>query len=313
MAEKKEAKKEERPFYEMMAVQAREAFIQVADKKTWEREIVFALQTIRGWSPEILNAINHESIKNAVVNIALTGATLNPALQQAFLIPRKLKDKGLCCCLDFSYRGLGHIAVDSGAVINIEGRAVFEGDEFYFEYGLRPQLYHKPQLIDAEDKGVQKPRPRVIASYAVATLPSGVKQFVICDREKIERARRTSTAPNSPMWRDHYDEGAIKTAIKLLYKQLPQTKRMSEAIHVLNQHEGIDLEKPDKAKDLEQRFGFERDQKPETPKAPIEAEVVLTCPIDDTVAVLATCEKCQETQSCRIYPELKKETGNDNP
>lgn len=297
MAEKE---KEERPFYEVMAVKAKEAFLQVADRETWDREIVFALQTIRSWSPETLKAISHESITNSVVNIALTAATLNPILQQAFLIPRTLKGKGLCCCLDFGYRGLAHIAVDSGAVLNIQARAVFEGDYFYFEYGLNQKLEHRPLMKeDTENK-----KPRVIASYAIGTLPSGVMQFVVCDREKIERARKTSTAPNSPMWREHYDEGAIKTAIKLLYKQLPQTKRMSKAIAVLNEHEGIDLDKPDNAKELERRFGFERDKKPATT---VDAEVVLTCPIDDTVAVLETCEKCQETASCKVYPELKKE------
>jgi len=304
MAEKDE--KPERPFYEVMAIQARESFVQVADEKTWQREIVFALQTIRGWEPAVLRAINHESIKNAVVNIALTGATLNPALQQAFLIPRKIKGV-LSCCLDFSYRGLAHIAVDSGSVINIQARAVFKGEHFYFEYGLNPKLEHIPVLLDDEDgKGVQKPRPRVIASYAIGTLPSGVKQFVVCDREKIERARKTSTAPNSPMWRDHYDEGAIKTAIKLLYKQLPQTKRMSDAIHIVNQHEGIDLEKPDKARDLERRFGFDREAHKNGEQKGAEPEVVLTCPIDDTVAVLETCEKCEEKANCQIYAELKK-------
>lgn len=297
--------------YEIIAFdkKIKERFIEAVSEKDYNREITFAIQALRG--NDALQKCDPESIRNALVNIALTGATLNPVLQQAFLIPRKIKGT-LCCCLDFSYRGLTHIAVDSGGVIAIEARAVFDGEHFYYEYGLNPRLEHIPILSDEKDEqGKEKSKPRVKASYAIGTLPSGHKQFVVLDREKIERARKTSMAPNSPMWRDHFDEGAIKTAIKLLYKQLPATNRMSQAIHVLNQHEGLDMtdKDKDKAKDLEERFGFTRKGKEEDEKdkdKTVEGEIVLTCPIDDTVAAIGTCDKCDEKGSCVIYAEIKK-------
>ena len=229
-----------RPQYETIAMSAKEAFLSVADEKTWNREIIFALQIIRG--NEALQKCDMTSIKNAVVNIALTGATLNPALAQAFLIPRKGK-----CCLDFSYRGLCKLAVDSDSVYDIDASAVFEGDEFDYEMGLNPYLKHRPKMSGSKGD--------VVAAYAIATLHHGIKKFVVLDKEKIERAKKSSQTAN--VWKEHYDEMAKKTAVKLLYKMLPQTEKMSTAISVVNEHEGFEREPPtSNASKLMKRFGM---------------------------------------------------------
>jgi recombination protein RecT len=257
-----------RPQYEAMALEAKQAFLTVADEKTWNKEIVFALQIIRG--SETLQKCDMQSIKNSVVNIALTGATLNPALAQAYLIPRKGK-----CCLDFSYRGLCKIAVDSDSVYDIDASAVFEGDDFDYELGLTPYLKHRPKMTDAKRE--------VVAAYAIATLHHGIKKFVVVDKEKIERAKKSSQTGN--VWKEHYDEMAKKTAVKLLYKLLPQTERMSTAISVVNEHEGI--ERPEKpisnANKLIERFSdLPANPGPVIPDCPkggmALAEICATCP-----------------------------------
>ena len=272
-----------RPQYEMMAMSAKEAFLSVADEKTWNREIIFALQIIRG--NEALQKCDMTSIKNAVVNIALTGATLNPALAQAFLIPRKGK-----CCLDFSYRGLCKLAVESDSVYDIDAAAVFEGDEFDYELGLNPYLKHRPQM--AETKG------NVVAAYAIATLHHGIKKFVVLDKEKIERARKSSQTGN--VWKEHFDEMAKKTAVKLLYKMLPQTERMSTAISVVNEHEGIDKEPPrSNASRLIERFG-------EAPAGIRQGEEPLMAPGEcpnmpgETVTV-KVCDACKSRLGCPAW------------
>jgi len=38
----------ERPKFEVMAMQARDAFLKIADEKVWAREIMFAIQILRG-------------------------------------------------------------------------------------------------------------------------------------------------------------------------------------------------------------------------------------------------------------------------
>ena len=203
----------------------KDRFLECVDEKTYHKEIIFAKQAFE--NNDSLQKCSTSSIRNAIVNIALTGASLNPALQQAFLIPRKGK-----CCLDFSYRGLCKIAVDSDSVYDIDATVVLEGDDFYYEQGLNPVLRHIPKMYSVD-------KPQVIAVYAVATLHHGIKKFIVLDREKIERARKSSQMPNGPMWKEHYDEGAKKTAVKLLYKLLPQTEKMSVAVTALNEHEGL--------------------------------------------------------------------------
>lgn len=201
----------------------KDRFLEVVDEKTYNKEIIFAKQAFD--NSESLQKCSLNSIRSAIVNIALTGASLNPALQQAFLIPRKGK-----CCLDFSYRGLCKIAVDSTSVYDIDAVAVFEGDEFDYEMGLFPRLVHKPKMHSTD-------KPEVIAAYAIATLHHGIKKFVVLDKEKIERAKKSAQSTN--VWNAHYDEMAKKTAVKLLYKLLPQSERMSVAVDALNEHEGI--------------------------------------------------------------------------
>jgi len=255
----------------------KERFLEVVDEKIYNREIIFAKQAFDG--NDILQKCNPESIRNSIVNIALTGATLNPALQQAFLIPRKGK-----CCLDFSYRGLCRIAVDSESVYDIDATAVFDGDEFTFEMGLNPVLIHKPKMFD-DDK-----EKKVIAVYAIATLYHNIKKFIVLDHEKIERARKASQMPNGAMWKDHYDEAARKTAVKLLYKLLPQSERMSHAVAALNEQEGL-TPSQSKAEIVMARF--------------VDTDLSI-CPNSGNPIVLAECENCSDMQPtpgdyCPVY------------
>jgi recombination protein RecT len=255
----------------------KDRFLEVVDEKTYNKEIIFAKQAFD--NNDALQKCSTASIRNAIVNIALTGASLNPALQQAFLIPRKGK-----CCLDFSYRGLCKIAVDSESVYDIDATVVLEGDEFHHEQGLNPVLRHIPKLYATE-----KDKPPVIAVYAIASLHHGIKKFVVLDKEKIERARKSSQMPNGPMWKDHYDEAAKKTAVKLLYKLLPQSERMSVAVKALNEHEGI--AQISNAEKLQERF--EPSQ---------EAEEMTPCPDKQGAMIGKTeCDKCEKRQGCPVW------------
>lgn len=241
----KEGGKVARPVFEQMAVSAEHAFLQVADRKTWLREIGFALQILRG-NADGFAKCDPNSIKDAVINLALTGATLNPAMQQAYLIPRSIKGR-LRCSLDFSYRGLVNIAVDSDSVLDIDATCVYEKDKFFYQQGLNPMLDHVPTM---EGK-----RGELIGVYAIAILHHGIKKFIYLSKDDVEKARKSSTAPNSPAWTQWYEEMARKTAVKRLYKLLPQTERMSTAVAVVNEHEGLDTGRDtSKAAEVMKRF-----------------------------------------------------------
>lgn len=210
------------------------------NKETLLQEKEFARLQIKS-NPAIMNCPK-DSVIDAIVNVALTGTTLDPAMQFAFLIPRRnKKTQRTECCLDISYRGLAGIAVDSGSVLDIDATAVHFKDEFYYEMGLNPILKHVP----TKDPG---PGPMTHV-YAVGILLSGIRKFIVLNRAEVEHIRKRSQAPESDMWKNFYDEGCRKTAVKKLYKLLPKTKQTSQAIMVVNAHEGIEFEKPVKTTD----------------------------------------------------------------
>ena len=236
--------------FEKMAMMAKPAFDKLTDEMTFNREINFAFQILRG--SKTLQGCNPDTIKNAISNIALTGATLNPALQQAFLIPRSVRIDGkkvMSCCLDFSYRGLIKIATDSGSVKHWDAVEVFEGDEFAPVQGSEnPHIHHIPKFP-------RDPKAPLIAVYSRAVLKDGEKSFLYMEKYEIDDTRNTSQCPDSPAWKNQYGQMAKKTVMKRHYKTLPQTDRMSEAIQVLNDHEGLEItKKGDKGKDLLHRF-----------------------------------------------------------
>jgi recombination protein RecT len=284
---------QQRPQYEVLAIKAKQSFLAVCDEKTWNKEIVFALQAIR--KSDALQAVaekNPQSITNAVVNIALTGATLNPALQMAFLIPRTV-DGLPTCCLDFSYRGFCNVAVSSGGVVDMDADCVFDNDFFYYERGAEPKLQHVPFAM-RNDKPEGETKGKFKFVYATALIPDGngknIVKFIVLDKEEVEKVRKSSKQPNGPMWRDWYEEGARKTAIKKLYKLLPQTDRMSQAVAIVNEHEGIEKGSPGSAAaDLMDRFGFREE--------PEDAEVREAgpdlCPECQKVRIMGKCHNPQ--------------------
>ncbi|MDP2672077.1 MAG: recombinase RecT [Candidatus Daviesbacteria bacterium] len=296
--------KKERLEIENYALQAKEAFLEVADDKIWSREIGFALQILRG-NAAAFSKCDPASIKDAVTNVALTRATLSPSMQQAFLIPRSVKGV-MKCCLDYSYRGLVKIAVDnSDSIYDIDAVCVYQNDEFYFEQGLNPVLKHIPCLSD---------RGEIVAVYAIAILHHGIKKFLVLNKEDVDKARKTSQAPNSPMWTQWYDEGARKTAVKRLYKLLPQSERMTIAVSALNEHEGLDLQ-PSKAAEVKERFKFLPEAKPaedvptdflrhEPPdrRPPLTTEII---PIDSTFTTAELMDAQPPITEADIEDEVK--------
>lgn len=121
------------------------------------------------------------------------------------------------------YKGMIALAFRSGIVV--EARAVRSGDNFEFELGLHPKIYHKPKL---HEKGDAK---NLIAVYAVARF-NNMTQFIVLDMHDIEQARsysQTGSYSTSPWARD-FESMAKKTAIKRLFNYLPITTDIQMAV-----------------------------------------------------------------------------------
>ena len=193
-------------------------------KMNFNREAGFAIQLLCN-NPTLVQC-DHESIKHSVVNIALTGLTLNPALKYAYLIPRKGK-----CILDISYMGMIKILTDAGAVKNVDAGVIYSNDKYDFRRGTDPYFKHQPTLSNRGER---------MGAYAIAFFRDGGFQFEIIGKEEIEKIRATSESYTNEKarkyspWETWEDEMWKKSALKRLFKLLPKTNFSDQLIAAIS-------------------------------------------------------------------------------
>jgi recombination protein RecT len=198
----------------------------------FNREAGFAIQLLT--QNEFLASCEQESIRNAVVNVALTGLTLNPALKYAYLIPRKGK-----CILDISYMGMIKVLTDAGAVKNVDAGVIYSNDKFDYRRGTDPYFKHIPSLQNRGEK---------IGSYAVAFFRDGGSQYEILGKEDVKKIRNASDSWKNEKsrqfspWETFEDEMWKKTALKRLFKLLPKTNFSDQLIAAISKDHENEME-----------------------------------------------------------------------
>jgi recombination protein RecT len=123
--------------------------------------------------------------------------------------------------LVIGYQGMVKLFWQSPLAKSLDAQAVHENDFFDYEYGLRPRLEHKPSLND---------RGRAIAYYAVATMTNGGSAFVVMSPFDIETIRKRSKAKDDGPWATDYVAMAKKTCLRQLYKLLPKSAELAQAL-----------------------------------------------------------------------------------
>jgi len=150
----------------------------------------------------------------ALMNAAQLGLEPNTPLGQAYLIP--YKNKGIMeCQFQIGYKGLIDLAYRNGQMQTIQAQAVYEGDEFYYEYGLEPKLVHRPAFSD---------RGELVYFYGIfRTVNGGYGMAVMSKADMDTYARNYSKAFDSSYspWKTNYEEMAKKTVIKMALKYAP--------------------------------------------------------------------------------------------
>lgn len=139
---------------------------------------------------------NLDSLKDAVINVAQIGLTLNPALKLAYLVPR-----AKAVCLDISYQGKIFLGTSCGAVLWASAEIVCEKDEFQF-VGMNQQPIHKFNPLYGPDSEV---RGKIIGGYGAAKTPAGEMLISFMPIDEIMYIRDRSEA-----WRA-YKDGKIKS------------------------------------------------------------------------------------------------------
>lgn len=117
-----------------------------------------------------------------------------------------------------------------GNVTYVDAACVYEKDEFAFERGDTPRIIHVPD-------GGADPGP-VVAAYAIVELKGGQKKREVMFMRDILKVRNSSKQPDGLMWGQFFDQAAIKSVLKRIYKQLPKVPEFERLIEIDNDLEG---------------------------------------------------------------------------
>lgn len=165
------------------------------------------------------------SFLSALLNAAQLGLEPNTPLGQAYLIP--YKNKGVMeCQFQIGYKGLLELAYRSPQLQTVQAHCVYENDTFSYEFGLNPQLIHRPTIGD---------RGELRCVYAVFKTSNGGYGFEVMSKTAVEaHAKQYSKAYDSSFspWQTDFESMALKTVIKAALKYLPLKTEYVQAVTV---------------------------------------------------------------------------------
>lgn len=200
----------------------------------FKTEAHFAMQAMQKSEFLMTTAIrNPQSLKNAVLNVASIGLSLNPAERQAYLVPREGQ-----VCLDVGYIGFVDLATQSGSVKWVAAKLVHKNDEYMFQ-GMGKEPVHK--YASFGDRGP------VVGVYAIALTHDGqylVEEMSLEDCHAIRNRTDIWKKKQAGPWATDEGEMMKKTVIKRaakLWPKAPKDTRLFKAIEVVNEHEGINF------------------------------------------------------------------------
>ena len=135
-------------------------------------------------------------------------------LGRAYILPYRSK-QGMQAQLILGYKGMIALARRSGEIKDISARAVYEGDEFDYSFGLDEHLSHKPAARNHKDG--EKPTH----VYMVAHFKDGGHYMDVMTFQEVEAIRKRSKAANNGPWVTDYEAMAKKTVIRRAFPYLP--------------------------------------------------------------------------------------------
>jgi len=200
--------------------------------KIFQREQGFAIMA--AMKNKLLTTCTPESIFSAVASVALTGLSLNPVLDLAYLVPR-----GGICCLDPGYKGMIEILRKSKAIKDIRCGVIYDCDYYEYSEGTGDDYYlrHKRVLNRSDDA-------KIIATYSIATFTDGMERFLLLDYKKLMEHK--AVAATTKIWDAWEAEMCMKTAIRSHYKYLPKTEVATQIMELSDEANPVDFDKIDK-------------------------------------------------------------------
>lgn len=199
----------------------------------FRKESSFALQILQDNSYLMGIAMgDQDSLKRAILNVAIIGLSLSPIHKLAYLVPRDKK-----ICLDLSYRGLVQLALDVGAIKWVKAELVYEKDVFKVTGTNKEPIHEFEPFGDRGD---------AIGVYSLAKSHDGDFYFDFMTAQQVESIRDRSESYKAHLskkvqtpWVTDFEEMVKKTMIKRASKSWPMRDtragaRFAEAIDVTN-------------------------------------------------------------------------------
>ncbi len=162
-----------------------------------------------------------KSLLLSVLRCAADG--LYPDGRDAAIVPYNDRKRGVTVAQYMPMvAGILKRARNSGEITSVSAQAVYENDHFDYELGDREVLRHRPAMGE---------RGALIGAYAIVRTRDGGIYRSVMDKHEIERRRAASAAPDSPAWRDWYDEQACKVVLRHCLKRAPQSSVLDRLLH----------------------------------------------------------------------------------
>lgn len=156
-----------------------------------------------------------ESLIGAMLTTSMLGLEPIPQFGQAYFIPFRNKHNGGREEVQFilGYRGMVQLMLRHPSVKEVYAVAVHANDQFHYEEGLNRDIKHVP-CTDG-DPG------ELTHVYAVLKTSNGGTSYVVMSKREIEKARSYSLKKKDGPWQDNYEEMALKSALRRLFKWAP--------------------------------------------------------------------------------------------
>jgi recombination protein RecT len=170
-----------------------------------------------------LQRCTFESLVVACVEAAEVGIEPTGSLSRGWLVPFREKDGPTKAQFVLGWMGMADLAKQSGEVIKINARVVYEGDDFTVEQGTVDRIVHVPRYLTEDPT-------KITHVYAVATLRAGGTDHEVMTTKQVEGVRAMSKARNAMAWTGSWPEMARKTVVRRLCKRLKLTPEAVTAI-----------------------------------------------------------------------------------